>query len=26
LGALANQQRFLILPWVRVAHLAACRA
>jgi hypothetical protein len=23
LGALANQQRFLILPWVRVAHLAS---
>lgn len=23
LGAIANQQRFLILPWVRVAHLAS---
>jgi hypothetical protein len=23
LGALANQQRFLILPWVRVTHLAS---
>jgi len=23
LGALANQQRFLILPWVRVAHLVS---
>jgi hypothetical protein len=23
LGAVANQQRFLILPWVRVAHLAS---
>jgi hypothetical protein len=23
LGALVNQQRFLILPWVRVAHLAS---
>jgi hypothetical protein len=23
LGALANQPRFLILPWVRVAHLAS---
>jgi hypothetical protein len=23
LGALANQQRFLILPWVRVVHLAS---
>ncbi len=23
LGGLANQQRFLILPWVRVAHLAS---
>jgi hypothetical protein len=23
LGSLANQQRFLILPWVRVAHLAS---
>jgi hypothetical protein len=23
LGALANQQRFLILPWVRVGHLAS---
>jgi hypothetical protein len=23
LGALANQQRFLILPWVRVPHLAS---
>jgi hypothetical protein len=24
LGLLANQQRFLILPWVRVPHLASC--
>jgi hypothetical protein len=23
LGAIANQQRFLILPWVRVSHLAS---
>jgi hypothetical protein len=23
LGAIANQQRFLILPWVRAAHLAS---
>jgi hypothetical protein len=23
LGAIANQQRFLILPWVRVPHLAS---